>query len=102
MCSELEHCGLVAYKIVPDERCSEKDSRVTSQQGAELVEFDLAGAVFVDFFDEPFDVDSHAKLVLDGVDQLVGVDAAAAVLVSSHGDVSVHQLIVIVASRNLG
>ena len=65
-----------------------------SQKLFKLIEFDLTRTVFIYLVDERLDINSHLKLLLDGLYQLVGIDATTSVLVSAHGDVSIKKVVV--------
>ena len=63
-----------------------------SKQLLELVEFDLTRAILIDFQDKILNVNGHFELVLDGVDQLIGINEAITIRLAAHGHERLEQL----------
>ena len=69
-----------------------RSSFCSLQQCFELIEFNLARSIFVNLLDEPLNIDRHLELVFNSVNQLFGVDTAASVFVTAHGDIGIEKL----------
>ena len=80
-------------------RCS--CSSFSCEERLELVELNLSGTILVNFFDKLFDIDCHLEVLLDGFDELGGIDTATTICLPTHCHVGIQQFSFIVARQPL-
>ena len=59
---------------------------VRLEQGSELVKFNLAGTILVNFFDQRLNIDSHFEFDLNSVNEFLGVNSTVTVILAPHSN----------------
>ena len=64
--------------------------QLASEKLLEFIKFNFSRTVLINFSDERFDVYCHLEVVLDNLDELVGIDTTFTTFFTSKGDKGVH------------